>query len=127
MIVNSALRQSFYIYQYSFMDQKIDFMSPYLFPFVNLISKMGNITVIYLILLFQVYLISKLWRKKTALLYFLFLSVEPFFIGINRWFHLTSFEVMFSFTSVLLIIYWFKTEKNRFLTVCHIFRTWNFN
>ena len=121
MIVNSALRQSFYIYQYSFMDQKIDFMSPYLFPFVNLISKMGNITVIYLILLFQVYLISKLWRKKTALLYFLFLSVEPFFIGINRWFHLTSFEVMFSFTSVLLIIYWFKTEKNRFLILSATF------
>lgn len=121
MIINSLLRQTFYTYQYSFMEQKIDFMSPFLFPFFNLVSKFGNIIVVYFLLLFQVYLVSKIWRKKTALVYFLFLAVEPFFIGINRWFHLTSFEVMFGFTAILLILYWFKIKKIIYLIFSAIF------
>jgi hypothetical protein len=121
MIVNSTFRQSFYTYQYSFSDQKIDLMSYRVFPYLNLFSKLGNILVLFGVTLLQVFLIKKLWRVKTALVYFLLISLEPYVIGINRWFHLTSFEVAFGFTSILLVLYFNKFSKIKYLVLSAFF------
>ena len=121
MIVNSAIRQSFYSYQYTFTNYKIDLFAWDIFPLLNLFSKLGVIVVVLLTVYLQVYLIKNIWNEKSAILYFLFLAVEPYFIGINRWFHLTSFEVTFGFTSVLLILYWLKYRGYKYLFLSSFF------
>ena len=121
MVINSFSRQFFYSYQYSFLNQKIDIMSPYIFPYTNLVSKLGVVLVVFLVLLLQFYLIKKIWGNEVALFYFFFISVEPFFIGINRWFHLTSFEVMFGFTSILLLLFWRENKKPIFFILSTAF------
>jgi hypothetical protein len=108
MLINSFTRQLFYTYQYSFNISKIDLMSSTNFVYTNLFSKFGLILIIYFVVLYQISLISKLWDKNIGLIYFFILAVEPYFIGINRWFHLTSLEVVFSFTSILLLLYWLR-------------------
>ncbi len=108
MLINSLNRQLFYTYQYSFNIPKIDLMSSTNFVYTNLFSKFGLILIIYFVVLYQISLISKLWDKNIGLIYFFILAVEPYFIGINRWFHLTSLEVVFSFTSILLLLYWLR-------------------
>lgn len=123
MLVNSFFRQIFYTYQYSALDSKINIMSPDNFVYLNFFSKLANIFVLFLCLLLQAFLIKKLWRMKVSLLYFFFLACEPYFIGINRWFHLTSFEVVFSFTAILLILYWNKFASNIHLYLSALFLT----
>jgi len=121
MIVNSVIRQSFYSYQYTFTDYKVDLFAWDIFPLLNLFSKLGMVVVILLTVFLQVYLIKSIWSEKSAIFYFLFIAVEPYFIGINRWFHLTSFEVVFGFTSVLLILYWLKYRGYRYLFLSSFF------
>ena len=111
MIINSFNRQLFYTYQYSFSNSKIDLMSSTNFVYTNLFSKLGLIIVIFAIVLLQVKLISSIWNRNISLLYFFILAVEPYFIGINRWFHLTSLEVVLSFTSILLLLLWLKNKN----------------
>jgi len=111
MLINSFNRQIFYTYQYTFSNSKLDLMSSSNFGYTNLFSKLGIVIVLFVIILVQVSIISELWNKNTALLYFFILSIEPYFIGINRWFHLTSLEVVFSFTSVLLLLLWLKNRN----------------
>ena len=60
---------------------------------------------------FQFALINRLFGKEAALAYTFYLALEPYFIGINRWFHLTSFEVFFSFTAFLLVLQWYFGDK----------------
>ncbi len=121
MIVNSAIRQSFYSYQYTFTDYKVDLFDWDIFPLLNLFSKLGMVVVVLLTVFLQVNLIKSIWSEKSAIFYFLFIAVEPYFIGINRWFHLTSFEVVFGFTSVLYILYWLKNRTYRNLALSSVF------
>lgn len=121
MLINSFNRQIFYTYQYTFSNSKLDLMSSSNFGYTNLFSKLGLLIVLFMIILVQVSIISKLWNKNTALLYFFILSIEPYFIGINRWFHLTSLEVIFSFTSVLLLLLWLKNRNKHAFIFSAIF------
>lgn len=121
MLINSFNRQIFYTYQYTFSNSKLDLMSSSNFGYTNLFSKLGLLIVLFMIILVQVSIISKLWNKNSALLYFFILSIEPYFIGINRWFHLTSLEVIFSFTSVLLLLLWLKNRNKHAFIFSAIF------
>lgn len=121
MIVNSVFKQGFYFYQYNFTYTKLDLFAWNIFPYLNLFSKLAVILVVFGSLLLQTSLIRKLWSEKTALFYFFFIAIEPYFIGINRWFHLTSFEVVFGFTSVLYILYWLKNRTFKNLAFSSVF------
>jgi len=63
-------------------------------------------------LLLQMKYISKLFDKSTALIYSFLIALEPYLVGINRWFHLTSLEVFLIFTSLLALLVW-KKERNK--------------
>lgn len=121
MFINSIFRQSFYSIQYSLFSSKINIMSAENFPITNMISKFGVIIVVFLVLLYQTSLIKKIWDSQISLIYFFFISTEPYFIGINRWFHLTSFEVVFGFTSVLLILLWLKERESKYFILSALF------
>jgi hypothetical protein len=42
------------------------------------------------------------------------MSVEPYLVGIDRWFHLTSLETYLAFTSFLALFYWCKSRNTVF-------------
>ncbi len=58
--------------------------------------------------LLQMLLIKDIFDAKTTYLYGIFLSIEPYLIGIDRWFHLTSLENYLVFSAFLLLLYWSK-------------------
>jgi len=99
-------RQIFYFYEYNFLETKTNIFSPENFTFTNFYTKSFiNIILLFLVVL-QLVLINKIWNTRVVFLYVLFLSLEPYFVGINRWVHLTSLEVMLGFTSFLFLILW---------------------
>lgn len=66
---------------------------------------------ISLIAVVQFYYLLKLGNKTLAVFYITFLSFEPFFLGISRFFHLTALSTMFGMASALAFIYHLKTLK----------------
>ena len=76
------------------------------YPVVHGISKSLLVLVLGALLFVQVFLVRKLFGNEISLVFGFFISVEPYLIGINRWFHLTSLETFFSFASFLFILNW---------------------
>jgi len=114
-------RQIFYLYQYNFSLEKVDIYSYINFPVTNFLSKISIICAIYIVLMFQVYFVNKLWGEKVSLIYFFLISVEPYFIGINRWFHLTSLEVVLSFAAILSLLVFLKVKHKIYFVISAIF------
>lgn len=91
------------------------------FPILDGISRGELVLVLLVLLLVQIFTLEKLFNKKVALFYGALVVVEPYMIGINRWFHLTSLEVFFGFTSLLLAFYWHKFTSQRALGFSAVF------
>ncbi len=83
---------------------KIQFVTT--FPLVFLISVLGAIN--YL-------LIRKLSNAKLALIFSIILSIEPFFLGISKYIHLTALSSMFGFTGFLTFLYYLKFKGKKYL------------
>ena len=83
------------------------------YPFIHGISKAVLVLVLAALLLLQVSLIYHLFGENSAFLYGFLISVEPYLIGIDRWFHLTSLETYFGFTSFLYLLYWYEKPRNK--------------
>ncbi len=71
-------------------------------PLVFFISVLGVVQFLYL---------QRLINWRFAFLFALTLSLEPFFLGVSRFLHLTGLSTMFGFTSALALIYFLKTKK----------------
>lgn len=121
MWLGSVPRQIFYTIQYSFFDQKLNIYSYDNFPYTNFLSMLSVILAIFAVISIQVHLIGKLWGTNTSLIYFFLISVEPYFVGINRWFHLTSLEVVLGFAAVLSILVFLNTRIKKYFFVSAIF------
>lgn len=91
------------------------------YPVFHGFSKLILVLVISTLFVFQLYAINRLFGYRVALIYGIILSIEPYFIGINRWFHLTSLEVMFSINSLLFLLLYFKQSKKMFLVLSALF------
>ncbi len=87
------------------------------YPLIHGLSKVQINIVLAGLLAFQAFLISQLFNKNTAFVYVLLISAEPYLVGIDRWFHLTSMETYFSFSALLSLIYWLHKEKPKFLYI----------
>lgn len=81
------------------------------FPKIHAVSKVMVVLILSAIFLYQLWIISKLTSAKTALLYGLILATEPYIIGIDRWFHLTSLESYLAFSAYLTYVYSFNRRK----------------
>jgi hypothetical protein len=121
MWVNAAVKQAGFWVQLPFTAEPKTLENSDWYPIIHGVSKAVNILIIGGLLLIQYFCIERLFNKKIALTYLFFVATEPYLTGINRWFHLTSFEVFFSFTSFLLILLWSKTKITKFLMASAIF------
>jgi len=83
------------------------------FPNIHAVSKVVLVLVLSTLLLYQTLLISRLVGLKVALLYGFLLSTEPYLIGIDRWFHLTSLESYFAFSAFLTFLYALVTKHKK--------------
>ena len=79
------------------------------------------VIILFSLLILQSKLIQELWDEKTAIYFAFLMSVEPYLIGIDRWFHLTSLETYFALTSILLLLVWKKNGRNRLVVFSAFF------
>lgn len=86
------------------------------FSHIHTISKASIVLLLFLLFSYQLFIVKKLYGNKTAVAFGFLISIEPYLIGIDRWFHLTSLEVYFSFSAFLTILYWSKKNlSNKYL------------
>ena len=82
------------------------------FVHIHAITKSTLVLVLFSLYLYQILLVRKIFGVKTALIFGLIAAVEPYLIGIDRWFHLISLEAYFSFSAFLTILYWNRKDFN---------------
>ncbi len=85
------------------------------FTFFDQLSKSVLVVILALIFIIQVLLIEKLYSRKIALTYAFLISLEPYLVGIDRWFHLTSLETYSGFCALLFLLVWIKNHTNKYL------------
>lgn len=74
-------------------------------------SKTLLIVVLGVLFLFHLQLIKKLTNYTVMFLYGLLASVEPYLVGVDRYFHVTSLETYLLFASFLSLWLWYKNNK----------------
>ena len=91
------------------------------FPTIHKISKGTLVFVLFFVFLYQLFLIKSLFGSSVAYLYGFFTAIEPYFVGIDRYFHLTSLETYFIFTSFLLLLLWNEKKISYFSLISGVF------
>jgi hypothetical protein len=81
------------------------------FSHIHTITKVFLTLILCILFIYQVILVKRLFGSKTAVIYSFLIAVEPYVIGIDRWFHLTSLESYLSFSAFLSILYWSRLRK----------------
>lgn len=89
----------------------------------NISSKTFLVIILGLLFTVSLYLLSNIFNNGVALIYGLIYSTEPFVIGIDRFFHVTSLETQLLFISMLLFIIYHKNSKKNHLIFSLIFYT----
>ena len=123
MWFNSIVKYTSFKYQLTYTDSPLTLEHADYFLLIHGISKAFNVLVLSGLLLLQLFFIKGLFDSKTAYIYGFLVSVEPYLIGINRWFHQTSFEVFFGFTAFLALLLWYKDSKFKHLVQSALFLT----
>lgn len=121
MWIGAVSSQLLLWHQQAFSDEVMTYGNADFYPTAHGVSKMLVVFVLFACFVFQLYLIRKLLGDRTALIYGFFIAVEPYLVGINRWFHLSSLEAFFAFTSLLSVLVFFKNKRNIFLIVSAVF------
>lgn len=122
MWLNSLVKQTAFSFQYHILQDK----DPHTikdsgwYPLIHGISKAELVFLYGIMLIVQIYLIKKNFGEKSSLIYGLLLVGEPYLIGIDRWFHLTSLEAYLGFTVLLLYITWYESEQKKYLILSAI-------
>lgn len=92
------------------------FVYPEQFYLTSFVAKFPLVFVISLLLTYSILLLKKLGINKTHLIFFaLFLSLEPFYLGITRYFHLSGLESAFVFASFTSALYGSYNKKLRYI------------
>ena len=125
MWINAFVKQVSFTTQYHILgnDSPKTLENADWYPIIHGISKAALVLVLAALLFLQIRLIYNLFGENTAFLYGLLISVEPYLIGIDRWFHLTSLETYFGFTSFLYLLYWYEKPRNKKLILSGLFFT----
>ncbi len=79
------------------------------------ISKIVLVGILFILLILQYKFISALFDPLVANLYVYLMAIEPYLIGINRWYHLTSLEVFLTFTSFLAFLIWADLRIRKYI------------
>jgi len=87
------------------------FVYPEQFFYTAFISKLPLVIVISTLLTYSLLLLYKIGiDRKLIVLFAIALSLEPYFLGITRYYHLTGLESAFIFAAIVTTIY--STHKN---------------
>jgi len=113
MWFNAIVKYVSFKYQLTYTSNPLTLENADYFVLIHGISKAFNVFVFASLLVIQLLFIKKLFGNKVALLFGFLMSVEPYMIGINRWFHQTSFEVMFGFASLLSLLAWYNLDTKK--------------
>lgn len=112
MWLNAVIKQIAFSYQLTTTGIPKTLENADWFPVIHGISKAGIVFVLAGLLFCQIYFIRRLFSDKIALLYGFFMACEPYILGIDRWFHLTSMETYFSFSAFLSLLLWLKFSRD---------------
>ena len=85
------------------------------------LSKTILVIVLFVLLIVQYNYIQLLFDKSVALLFVFFVAVEPYMIGINRWYHLTSLETFLGFCAFLAFLLWSEYGNKSYIVKSGIF------
>jgi hypothetical protein len=113
MWINAATKQITWAAQDTFKVPRWSLENATDFPKIHAISETILVLVLSIIFLYQLMLVIKLTGPKTALLYGLLIATEPYLIGIDRWFHLTSLESYLAFSAYLTYLYSFTKQSKK--------------
>ncbi len=91
------------------------------YPQLHALSKLFVLALLTLCFAVQLSLVVSLTDAKTAVIYGVIVSLEPYLVGISRWFHLTSMEAFFAFTALLLALQYLKSRKLIYIVFAGIF------
>lgn len=115
MWFNSLVHYVSFKYQISYTSNPLTLQNVEYFTLIHQISKSFNVLIFCSLLIIHLLFLRKLFNDKIALAYGFIIAFEPYMIAINRWFHQTSFEVFFGFAALLSLLYWYKTNKIRYV------------
>lgn len=71
-------------------------------------------------------LISNLFNKITAFISVIIFSIDPLFVNFTRLVHVDGLLSVFTFLSILSILNYFKTKKEKYFLYCTIFSSLSF-
>ena len=116
MWTNAIIKQGFQSYDSSLaVPQGITIENSAFYPQIHQYSKTLQVFLLTVLLGCQLFLINILYGRRITLFYALVLAIEPYMVGIDRWFHLTSLETYLAFTSLLSLLVWKKSYSSKFL------------
>ena len=115
MWLNAATKQAAFWYQLTYTKSPGTLENANWFPIIHGASKAVIVLMLAALLLVHTFAIAKLYSSRTALIFAFLMSAEPYLIGIDRWFHLTSLETYLGFAAFLLVLLWQKHNKNIYL------------
>lgn len=101
MWINSATKKAVWEVQDLFKTSRWSLENSQDFPKIHFMSKSVLVIILSALLIYQMFIISRIAGMKVALIYGFFASTEPYLIGLDRWFHLTSLESYFAFSAYL--------------------------
>jgi hypothetical protein len=121
MWLNALTKQNIFWVSRLFFGGAISLNNADWFSLVDGISKSVLVLVLAVLFSWQLYYISRLHGHKTAMFFGALVAVEPYLIGIDRWFHLTSLESYLCFLTFLAFVYSIQNRKKKDLILSAIF------
>lgn len=122
MWLNAPLEQFVFSYQYHILENEhpLTLENADWYPVIHGISKAELVFALAVLLLIQIKLLENIFSKQVAYFFGFLMAVEPYLIGIDRWFHLTSLEAYFGFTAVLYLLLWDQRSQKKNLIIAGI-------
>ena len=115
MWIGSAVNFATHLFMTNQSRQQYTLENSSWYPILHGITKSAIVFVLGIIFLMQILIIRKLFDSKISILYGLFVATEPYLIGIDRWFHVTSLEASLAFLSLLLLMLWHSQNARKYL------------
>lgn len=91
---------------------------PEWFYLKSFVAKFPLVLVISLIFTYSIFLLKKIGMPNRFLTFLvIILSLEPFYLGVTRLFHLSGLESAFGWLAFILAYYFYKTKSQKFLVL----------
>ncbi len=111
MWINSVVKQGGFWYQLTYTSEPKTLENADWFPIIHGASKITLVLTLFILFIYQLNLITRIFNSQVALLFGFLVAVEPYMVGIDRFFHLTSLETYLAFASFLSLWHWSKDYK----------------